>query len=42
MGVTALADPRFRVEVRGTVVIGSGPALEEPLEEDEPAAPTGT
>ena len=42
VGVTALADPRFRVEVRGTVVIGSGPALEEPLEEDEPAAPTGT
>lgn len=42
VGVAALADPRFRIEVRATALIGSGPALEEPLEEDEPAPPTGT
>lgn len=42
VGVAALADPRFRIEVRATAVLGSGPALEEPLEEDEPATQTGT
>lgn len=42
VGVAALGDPRFKIEVRATVVIGSGPALEEPLEEDEPGPPTGT
>jgi reactive intermediate/imine deaminase len=42
VGVTALVDPRARVEVRATVVIGSGPALEEPLDEDDPAPETGT
>lgn len=42
VGVAALADPRCRIEVRATAVIGSGPALEEPLEDDEPAPSTGT
>jgi len=42
VGVAALGDPRFKIEVRATVVIGSGPALEEPLEEDEPEPATGT
>jgi enamine deaminase RidA (YjgF/YER057c/UK114 family) len=35
VGVTALIDPRARIEIRATVVIGSGPAIEEPLEEEE-------
>ncbi len=42
VGVTALADPRCRVEIRATAVIGSGPALEEPLEEDDSQPDTGT
>lgn len=42
VGVAALADARLRVEVRATAVIGSGPAIGEPLDEEEPAPPAGT
>jgi enamine deaminase RidA (YjgF/YER057c/UK114 family) len=42
VGVAALADPRFRLEVRATAVIGSGPAIQEPLEEDGSAPVTDT
>lgn len=42
VGVTGLVDPRAKVEIRATVVIGSGPALEEPVEEEgaEPQSDT--
>jgi reactive intermediate/imine deaminase len=42
VGVAALAEPRFKIEVRATAVIGSGPAIQEPLEEDESAPLTDT
>jgi reactive intermediate/imine deaminase len=42
VGVSALVEPRVRVEIRATVVIGSGPAIEEPVEEETPVPPAGT
>lgn len=42
VGVTALVEPRIKVEIRATVVIGSGPAIEEPLEEEDAPPSTGT
>jgi reactive intermediate/imine deaminase len=40
VGVTALADPALKIEVRATVVIGSGPAKEEPEEDSAPGTDT--
>jgi len=40
VGVTALVEPRLKVEIRATVVIGSGPAIEEPTDDED--APPGT